>query len=183
MPPIPSAIPMRPFGRHSDVQVSALALGGHHLGDAPDLAAALRIIHEALDGGINFFDNCWEYHLGKTEDWLGQGLKGRRNQAFLMTKVCTHGRDADLAMKMLEQSLNRLQTDHLDLWQIHGVAFDNDPARLPSFRRIREESGWSPISAPRCLESAAMSISVFGRSRNIGPDGRPSARCRTALWP
>jgi aryl-alcohol dehydrogenase-like predicted oxidoreductase len=58
---------------------------------------------------------------------MGKGLKGRRDKVFLMTKVCTHGRDADLAMQMLEQSLNRLQTDHLDLWQIHGVAFDNDP--------------------------------------------------------
>jgi aryl-alcohol dehydrogenase-like predicted oxidoreductase len=58
---------------------------------------------------------------------MGRALKGRREQVFLMTKVCTHGRDADLAMRMLEQSLNRLQTDHLDLWQIHGVTFDNDP--------------------------------------------------------
>jgi aryl-alcohol dehydrogenase-like predicted oxidoreductase len=58
---------------------------------------------------------------------MGRGLKGRRDKVFLMTKVCTHGRDADLAMQMLEQSLNRLQTDHLDLWQIHGVCFDNDP--------------------------------------------------------
>jgi aryl-alcohol dehydrogenase-like predicted oxidoreductase len=58
---------------------------------------------------------------------MGKGLKGRRDKVFLMTKVCTHGRDSNLAMQMLEQSLNRLQTDHLDLWQIHGVAFDNDP--------------------------------------------------------
>ena len=58
---------------------------------------------------------------------MGKGLKGRRDKVFLMTKVCTHGRDADLAMQMLEQSLNRLQTDRLDLWQVHGVAFDNDP--------------------------------------------------------
>jgi predicted aldo/keto reductase-like oxidoreductase len=58
---------------------------------------------------------------------MGKGLKGRRDRVFLMTKVCTHGRDADLAMQMLEQSLNRYQTDHLDLWQVHGVCFDNDP--------------------------------------------------------
>src|SRR5450755_461214 len=58
---------------------------------------------------------------------MGKGLKGRRDKVFLMTKVCTHGRDGGLAMEMLEQSLNRLQTDHLDLWQIHGVAFENDP--------------------------------------------------------
>jgi aryl-alcohol dehydrogenase-like predicted oxidoreductase len=58
---------------------------------------------------------------------MGKGLKGKRDKIFLMTKVCTHGRDAALAMEMLEQSLRRLQTDHLDLWQIHGVSFDNDP--------------------------------------------------------
>ena len=87
----------------------------------------MRIVQEAVDGGITFFDNCWEYHRGKSEEWMGKGLKGRRDKVFLMTKVCTHGRDAALAMEMLDQSLNRLQTDHLDLWQIHGVSFDNDP--------------------------------------------------------
>jgi len=118
---------MRPFGRHSDVKVSALALGGHHLGDAEDEPTAIQIVHEAVEGGVTFFDNCWEYHRGKSEDWMGRALKGYRDRVFLMTKVCTHGRDQDLAMRMLEQSLNRLQTDHLDLWQIHGVSFDNDP--------------------------------------------------------
>jgi aryl-alcohol dehydrogenase-like predicted oxidoreductase len=121
-----SSIPLRQFGK-SDVKISALGMGGHHLGDAPDEPTAVRMVQEACDGGITFFDNCWEYHRGKSEVWMGRGLKGRRDKVFLMTKVCTHGRDADLAMQMLEQSLNRLQTDHLDLWQIHGVAFDNDP--------------------------------------------------------
>ena len=124
--PQPSAIPTRRFGRH-DVQISALGFGGHHLGDAPDESTAVRMVHDAIDGGITFFDNCWEYHRGKTEDWMGKGLKGRRDRVFLMTKVCTHGRDKDLALRMLDESLHRLQTDHLDLWQIHGVAFDNDP--------------------------------------------------------
>jgi aryl-alcohol dehydrogenase-like predicted oxidoreductase len=58
---------------------------------------------------------------------MGKGLQGRRDKVFLMTKVCTYGRDASLAMQMLEQSLTRLQTDHLDLWQVHGVSFENDP--------------------------------------------------------
>jgi predicted aldo/keto reductase-like oxidoreductase len=80
-----------------------------------------------VDNGITFFDNCWEYHRGKSEDWMGQGLKGVRDRVFLMTKVCTHGREKALALQMLEQSLRRLQTDHLDLWQIHGVSFENDP--------------------------------------------------------
>ena len=121
-----SAIPLRKFGK-TDVQISALGLGGHHLGAAKDEKTAIEIVHRAIDGGITFYDNCWEYHRGKSEDWLGKGLKGRRDRAFLMTKVCTHGRDGSLAMKMLDQSLRRLQTDHLDLWQIHGVVFQNDP--------------------------------------------------------
>src|SRR6202453_2066358 len=120
------SIPVRNFGKHGD-QISALGLGGHHLGDAEDEQTAVQIVHEAVDGGITFFDNCWEYNRGKSENWMGKGLKGRRDRVFLMTKVCTHGRDASLGTQMLEESLRRLQTDHLDLWQIHGVCFDNDP--------------------------------------------------------
>ena len=119
-------VPLRPFGR-ADVKVSALGLGGHHLGEVETVEDAIRLVHEAIDGGITFFDNCWEYYNGRTEDWLGRALKGKRNKVFLMTKVCTHGRGKDIALAMLEQSLRRLQTDHLDLWQVHGVGFDNDP--------------------------------------------------------
>ncbi|HLH53891.1 MAG TPA: aldo/keto reductase [Verrucomicrobiae bacterium] len=119
-------IPMRLLGR-ADARVSALGVGGHHLGDFESQDDAIRLIHAALDAGINFFDNCWEYYNGETENILGRGLKGRRDKVFLMTKVCTHGRSAETAMKMLEQSLRRLQTDHLDLWQIHAVSYDNDP--------------------------------------------------------
>ena len=119
-------IPLRKFG-HSDAKTSALGFGGHHLGDAPDEKTAVEIVHRAVDGGITFFDNCWEYRRGKTEVWMGAGLKGRRDKVFLMTKTCPHGRDASLALQMLEESLRRLQTDHLDLWQCHGMAFENDP--------------------------------------------------------
>jgi uncharacterized protein len=119
-------IPLRNFGK-TDAKVSVLGLGGHHLGDAADEKTAVQIVHEAVEGGITFFDNCWEYNRGKSENWMGKGLKGLRDKVFLMTKVCTHGRDGWLAMEMLEQSLRRLQTAHLDLWQIHGVTFDNDP--------------------------------------------------------
>src|SRR5579862_507686 len=124
-----SSIPLRSFGT-SGVKISALGLGGHHLGDAQDEKTAIQIIREAVDGGVTFFDNCWEYNRGKSENWMGKGLKalqGIRDQVFLMTKVCTHGRDQDLALRMLDQSLRRLGTDHLDLWQVHGVGFDNDP--------------------------------------------------------
>ncbi len=116
----------RKFGK-ADVEISALGLGGHHLGQAEDVKTAKEIVARAIDGGVTFFDNCWEYHRGKSEVWLGGALKGKRDKVFLMTKVCTHGRDKSVAMEMLNESLTRLQTDHLDLWQIHGVSFDNDP--------------------------------------------------------
>jgi uncharacterized protein len=119
-------IPLRPLGR-TGARVSALGLGGHHLGDVPTVDEAVELVHEAVDAGITFFDNCWEYYDGRSEDWLGRGLKGKRDKVFLMTKVCTHGRSAALGLKMLDESLRRLQTDHLDLWQIHDMAFDNDP--------------------------------------------------------
>ncbi len=120
------AIPQRPLGR-TGAKVSALGLGGHHLGDIKTVDEAIRLVHEAVDAGITFYDNCWEYWNGRAEDWLGRALEGRRDKVFLMTKVCTHGRGAGLALKMLDESLRRLQTDHLDLWQVHGVSFDNDP--------------------------------------------------------
>jgi aryl-alcohol dehydrogenase-like predicted oxidoreductase len=100
------SLPLRSFGR-TNVQISALGFGGHHLGDALDQKTATQIVHEAVDGGITFFDNCWEYRRGKTEIWMGAGLKGRRQKVFLMTKTCPHGRDADLALQMLEESLRR----------------------------------------------------------------------------
>jgi predicted aldo/keto reductase-like oxidoreductase len=112
---------------HTGVLVSALGVGGHHLGDFPSVDEAVRLVHEAIDAGVTFFDNCWEYYNGKTENILGRALKGRRDKVFLMTKVCTHGRSGRLALQMLEMSLRRLQTDHLDLWQIHGIVYDNDP--------------------------------------------------------
>lgn len=121
-----NGIPRRKLGR-TGVSVSALGVGGHHLGDMKTVDEAVALVHAAIEAGINFFDNCWEYWLGRSEDWLGRALMGKRDRVFLMTKVCTHGRGAGLGMKMLEQSLRRLRTDHLDLWQIHGVAFDNDP--------------------------------------------------------
>ncbi len=121
-----SGIPTRDLGK-TGLKVSALGLGGYHLGSAKDLAEARRIVDEAIDGGITFFDNCWDYHDGKSEEWMGQALRGKRDRVVLMTKVCTHGRKKDVAMTMLEQSLRRLQTDHLDVWQIHEVIYDNDP--------------------------------------------------------
>ena len=119
-------IPRRSFGR-TGVEVSAIGLGGYHMGVPKDEQEAIRIIHEAMDAGIDFMDNAWEYNDGVSEQRLGKALRGRRDKAFVMTKVCTHGRDRKVAMQQLEQSLRRLQTDHIDLWQIHEVVYDNDP--------------------------------------------------------
>jgi aryl-alcohol dehydrogenase-like predicted oxidoreductase len=116
----------RTLGRTGE-RVSALGVGGHHLGDLSTVDEAIRLVHEAIDAGITFFENCWEYYNGKTENILGRAIKGRRDKIFLMTKVCTHGRSGQLALQMLEESLRRLGTDHLDLWQIHGIVYDNDP--------------------------------------------------------
>jgi len=120
-----SEIPKKPVGK-TGLRVSALGLGGFHLGTA-DQDEAPEIVARALDAGVNFFDNAWEYHQGESEVRLGAALKGKRDQAILMTKVCTHGRGKDVAMRMLEESLSRLQTDHLDIWQIHEVVYYNDP--------------------------------------------------------
>jgi aryl-alcohol dehydrogenase-like predicted oxidoreductase len=119
-------VPKRRFGR-TDIQVSALGIGGFHLASAPSEDEATRIVHEAIDAGITFFDNAWEYHDGKSEEILGRALVGRRDKVFLMTKVCTHGRDRAVAMQQLEESLRRLRTDHLDLWQVHECIHYNDP--------------------------------------------------------
>jgi len=109
--------------------VSILGLGGYHLGNAKTVEEAIRIVHEALDAGVNFLDNAWEYHDGESERRMGRAIEDRRDAVFLMTKVCTHGRDARIAMRQLDDSLRRLRTDHLDLWQIHECVYDNDPDR------------------------------------------------------
>ncbi len=120
------SIPKRPLGK-SGIEVSILGVGGFHIGSAESQEAAKAIVQEALDAGVNFFDNAWEYHDGQSEAWLGYALGNRRDDAVLMTKVCTHGRDKNVAMQMLEESLRRLRTDHLDVWQIHEVVYENDP--------------------------------------------------------
>src|ERR1035438_7880690 len=121
-----SEIPKRPLGR-TGLEVSALGIGGYHLGSANSDTEATQIVNEALDAGVNFFDNAWEYHSGLSEERLGRALKGKRDRAVVMTKVCTHGRDKNVAMRQLEESLTRLQTDHVDVWQLHEVIYENDP--------------------------------------------------------
>jgi len=121
-------IPRRPFGRYSD-QISIIGLGGHHLGKPKTVSETVRIVHAAIDSGVNFLDNAWDYHEGESEKRVGRAIEDRRNDVFLMTKVCTHGRSATVAMRQLEESLRRLRTDFLDLWQIHECVYYNDPER------------------------------------------------------
>jgi uncharacterized protein len=129
VPTTTASIPQRIFGRTGET-VSAIGLGGFHLGLIGSEREAISIVHRAIDAGITFMDSAWEYHDGKSEQRLGKALaNGRRQKVFLMTKVCTHGRDARVAMRQLEDSLRRLKTDHLDLWQVHEVAYAGDPER------------------------------------------------------
>ncbi len=117
-------VPRRKFGRH-DESVSLLCVGGHHIG-RPDEDDAIRIIQEAVDHGATFMDNAWCYHKGVSEERMGKALAGgRRDKAFLMTKH--HGRDKKTAMAHLEESLRRLKTDRIDLWQYHEIVHDRDP--------------------------------------------------------
>jgi len=110
--------------------VCAIGLGGYHLGTIASRREAIRIVQAAVDGGITFMDNAWEYHEGKSEEIMGEALaRGRREEVFLMSKVCTHGRDGKVALRQLHDSLRRLRTDHLDLWQIHECVYENDPDR------------------------------------------------------
>lgn len=121
-----TGMPLRPLGA-TGVRVSILGIGGHHIGRPPDENDGIRIIHTAMDEGITFMDNAWEYNNGRSEEIMGKALAmdGRRAKAFLMTKVCA--RDYKGAMQQIEESLKRLQTDHLDLLQFHECNFYNDP--------------------------------------------------------
>jgi aryl-alcohol dehydrogenase-like predicted oxidoreductase len=121
-----STIPQRPFGRHQD-RVSILGIGGYHLGTIATQKESTAVVRTAIDAGVTFMDNAWDYNEGVSEIRMGKALKGCRDQVFLMTKVCTHGRDGRTAMRQLEESLSRLQTDHLDLWQIHECVYYDEP--------------------------------------------------------
>ena len=124
-----SGMPYRTLGR-TGAKVSLVGLGGHHIGRAyVSQEDSTRIVHTALDSGINFLDNCWDYNNGLSEERMGIALKdGYRQKAFLMTKL--DGRTANAAQEQLEESLKRLQTDHLDLIQIHEVIRMTDPERV-----------------------------------------------------
>ena len=162
---VTAPVPKKPLGK-TGLQVSALGLGGFHLGSTQDPKVAEEIVHRALDAGINFFDNAWEYHNGESETRLGAALQGKRDQAILMTKVCTHGRSKAVAMGMLEDSLRRLRTDHLDIWQIHEVVYFNDPEL---------------IFAPGGAAEALLEAKQQGKVRFIGFTGHKDPAIHLAM--
>jgi predicted aldo/keto reductase-like oxidoreductase len=123
-----ASIPTRTLGRSGE-KVSIVGLGGYHIGMQPDEQESIRIIRTCLDSGINFLDNCWDYNGGQSEVRMGKALRdGYRQKAFLMTKI--DGQTKLAAAQQLEESLRRLQTDHIDLLQFHEVIRDTDPARI-----------------------------------------------------
>jgi predicted aldo/keto reductase-like oxidoreductase len=118
-------IPRRTLGRTGE-QVSMVGLGGYHIGVQTEPKESIRIIRTALDEGVNFLDNCWDYNAGQSEIRMGNALRdGYRDKAFLMTKIDGHSREA--AAKQIDESLRRLQTDHVDLLQVHEVIRPTDP--------------------------------------------------------
>jgi len=153
-----SAVPMRRLGRSGE-KVSMIGLGGHHIG-RPVLSdeESIRLIRTALDSGINFLDNCWDYNDGTSEVRMGRALRdGYRQKAFLMTKI--DGQTKKAATEQLNESLRRLQTDHIDLLQFHEVIRETDPAR---------------IFGPGGGMEAALEAKTQGKIRYVGFTGHKS---------
>jgi predicted aldo/keto reductase-like oxidoreductase len=128
---LPAAIgemPYRTLGRSGE-KVSLLGLGGYHIGGQNDEQESIRIVRTAIDNGVNFMDNCWDYHRGMSEIRMGKALRdGYRQKAFLMTKI--DGQVKDAAARQIDESLQRLQTDTIDLLQFHEVIRPGDPDRI-----------------------------------------------------
>src|ERR1700758_3716360 len=124
-----NGVPLRILG-HTGERVSIVGIGGYHLArPGVDAEESIRIVRTALDEGINFLDNCWDYNDGESEVRMGKALRdGYRQKAFLMTKI--DGRNKATASKQINDSLQRLQTDHIDLLQFHEVIRDSDPDRI-----------------------------------------------------
>ncbi|MCY7275526.1 MAG: aldo/keto reductase [Phormidesmis sp. CAN_BIN44] len=136
-------------------KVSAIGLGGFHIGKIKEEQDSIKLIRSALDRGINFMDNSWDYHNGRSERWMGQALKdGYRQKAFLMTKL--DGRTKGAAMMQIDESLKALQTDYIDLLQHHEILRFEDPDR---------------IFAPGGAMEAVVAAQKAGKVRYIGFTG------------
>jgi predicted aldo/keto reductase-like oxidoreductase len=151
------AVPYRTLGRTGE-KVSIVGLGGYHIGVQSDEQESIRIIRNALDSGINFLDNCWDYNGGTSEIRMGKALRdGYRQKAFLMSKIDGHNKKT--AAQQIDESLRRLQTDHLDLMQFHEVIRDSDPDK---------------IFAPGGAMEAMLEAKKAGKVRYIGFTGHKS---------
>ncbi len=118
----------RTLGRTNE-QVSLIGLGGHHIGRPKEEQEGIKLIQSAIDSGINFMDNCWDYHNGSSEIRMGKALqKGYREKVFLMSKI--DGRTKKAAAQQIDESLKRLQTDRIDLMQHHEIIRMEDPDRI-----------------------------------------------------
>ena len=152
------SVPMRTLG-HTGEKVSMVGIGGYHLArPGVALEEGIRIVRTALDQGINFLDNCWDYNGGESELRMGKALRdGYRLKAFLMTKI--DGRNKATATKQIDESLKHLRTDHVDLLQFHEVIRDSDPDRI--------------FAAGGALE-AVLEAKKAGKVRYIGFTGHKS---------
>jgi uncharacterized protein len=156
-PEAKNGIPYRTLGRTGE-KVSLVGLGGYHLGKQADAQESIRIIRTGLDEGVNFLDNCWDYNGGESEVRMGNALRdGYRQKAFLMSKI--DGRTKAAATSQINESLKRLQTDHIDLMQFHEVIRETDPDRV--------------FAAGGALE-AALEAQKAGKIRYIGFTGHKS---------
>ena len=155
-----NGIPYRTLGTTGE-QVSAIGLGGWHLAlKHVDEALSVRIVREAIDRGINFLDNCWDYNEGASEIRMGRALRdGYRDRVFLMTKI--DGRSRAEATRQLDQSLRRLQTDCIDLVQHHEILRYEDP------HRIFDEDG---------AHAALLDAKKAGKIRYLGFTGHKDPR-------
>jgi len=121
-------MPFRELGKTGE-KVSAIGLGGFHIGKQSDAQESIRIMRAAIDGGINFMDNCWDYNDGASESRMGKALRdGYRERVFLMSKI--DGRTKASAAKQIDESLKRFQTDHVDLMQFHEIIRMEDPDKI-----------------------------------------------------
>lgn len=122
-------IPVRPLGKTGE-KVSIICMGGYDSVANKTDNESISLMHEALEGGITFWDNAWEYHGGRAEEVMGKALVdgSRRDKVFLMTKVCA--RDYAGVKRQLEDSLRRLGTDRIDLWQFHSIQYEGDMQRI-----------------------------------------------------
>lgn len=144
----------RPLGQTGEL-VSMIGVGGHHIGRQKDEKESIEIIRKAIDAGVNFLDNCWDYHDGLSEVRMGKALlDGYRKKAFLMTKIDARSKDA--ATKQIDESLRRLQTDVIDLMQYHETLRFEDPDR---------------VFAPGGAHEAMLAAQKAGKIRFIGFTG------------